>query len=128
VLSPYLIGLEAVMLALFVVCMRHALSGGAPAVAALVAGVLFGLLLEWATIQQLQAYSYGHFPVMLGGIPVAIGLGWGTIIYGARLFSNATTLPGWARPVLDGVLALNVDLSMDAIAIRLGMWDWGRGP
>ncbi|MBI5350712.1 MAG: carotenoid biosynthesis protein, partial [Chloroflexi bacterium] len=27
----------------------------------------------------------------------------------------------------DGLLALNIDLAMDAIAIRLGMWDWGRG-
>jgi hypothetical protein len=25
------------------------------------------------------------------------------------------------------LLALNIDLAMDAIAIRLGMWDWGRG-
>ncbi|HWQ19471.1 MAG TPA: hypothetical protein VN455_06795, partial [Methanotrichaceae archaeon] len=29
--------------------------------------------------------------------------------------------------VLDGLLALNIDLSMDAVAIRLGMWDWGNG-
>ncbi len=29
--------------------------------------------------------------------------------------------------MLDGFLALNIDLSMDAVAIRLGMWDWGRG-
>ena len=91
-------------------------------------GVLFGLLLEWATIQQLQAYRYGRFLVMLGGVPAAIGLGRGTIIYGARLFSDRTTLPLWARPVLDALLAPNVDLSVDAIAIRLGMWDWGRGP
>jgi hypothetical protein len=125
--SPYLIGLELVMLGLFVLCLRHALGQGAPAVTLLVAGVLFGLLLEWATIQQLQAYSYGRFPVMLGDVPVAIGIGWGTIIYAARLVSNRTAMPEWARPVLDGLLALNVDLSMDAIAIRLGMWDWGRG-
>ena len=29
--------------------------------------------------------------------------------------------------MLDGLLALSIDLSMDAIAIRLGMWDWGDG-
>jgi hypothetical protein len=65
---------------------------------------------------------------MLGEVPLCIGVGWGTIIYAARLFSNATTLPPWARPVLDGLLALNVDMAMDAVAIRVGMWDWGRGP
>lgn len=52
---------------------------------------------------------------------------WGVIIYSARLFSDASTLPRWARPVLDGLLGLNIDLAMDALAIRLGMWDWGAG-
>jgi uncharacterized membrane protein len=28
------------------------------------------------------------------------------------------------RPVVDAVLALTIDLSMDAIAIRLGFWTW----
>ncbi|WP_332881753.1 carotenoid biosynthesis protein [Methanosarcina horonobensis] len=90
-------------------------------------GVLFGLLLEWATIQQLNAYEYGCFLVMLGPVPVVIGVAWGTIIYSVRSFSDKTNLPEWARPVLDGLMALNIDLSMDAIAIRLGMWDWGNG-
>jgi hypothetical protein len=30
--------------------------------------------------------------------------------------------------LLDGLLALNIDLGMDAVATRLGMWDWGLGP
>jgi hypothetical protein len=89
--------------------------------------VLFGWLLEWATIQQLNAYEYGHFVVMLGPVPAVIGVAWGTIIYSVSAFSDSTNLPEWARPVLDGLLALNIDLSMDAVAIRLGMWDWGNG-
>ncbi|MEN8242786.1 MAG: carotenoid biosynthesis protein, partial [Chloroflexota bacterium] len=80
-----------------------------------------------ATIQQLQAYSYGTFVLMLSDVPLAIGFGWGVIMYSANLFSNATNLPEWARPVLDGLLALNIDLAMDAVAIRLEMWDWGMG-
>jgi hypothetical protein len=89
--------------------------------------VVFGLLLEWATIQQLDAYEYGRFLVMLGPVPVVVGVAWGTIIYSVRAFSDKTSLPEWARPVLDGLMALNIDLSIDAIAIRLGMWDWGNG-
>ena len=89
--------------------------------------VFFGLLLEWATIQQLNAYEYGSFLVMLGSVPVVIGVAWGTIIYSVRSFSDKTNLPEWAQPVLDGLTALNIDLSVDAIAIRLGMWDWGGG-
>lgn len=29
--------------------------------------------------------------------------------------------------MLDGLLALNIDLALDAVAIRLGFWDWGQG-
>jgi hypothetical protein len=89
--------------------------------------VTFGVILEGATIQQLHAYHYGRFLVMLGEVPIAVGVAWGCIIYSVRLFSDASNLPEGARPVLDGLLALNIDLAMDAIAIRLGMWDWGMG-
>ncbi|MGB9927528.1 MAG: carotenoid biosynthesis protein [Methanosarcina sp.] len=112
---------------LFLACLQNALQRASWAAWKLLAGVLFGLLLEWATIQQLEAYEYGHFLVMLGPVPVVVGVAWGTIIYSVLSFSDKTNLSDWARPVLDGLLALNIDLSIDAIAIRLGMWDWGKG-
>lgn len=124
----YFLTFELLMLVLLGLCAHHAWQAGGPSrLWQLLAGVIFGLLLEWATIQQLHAYQYGQFALMLGEVPVGIGIGWGVIIYSARLFSDATSLPVWARPVLDALIALNIDLSMDAIAIRLGMWDWGRG-
>jgi hypothetical protein len=93
----------------------------------LVAGVIFGVLLEMGTIQQLHVYHYGRFLLMAGEVPLSVGVAWGCIIYSVRLFSDASSLPLAARPIFDGLLALNIDLSMDAIAIRLGMWDWGQG-
>lgn len=123
----YFLILELMVLALFGLCLRHAWRGGPHVAWQLLAGVIFGVILEWATIQQLHAYRYGRFLVMLGEVPVVVGVAWGCIIYSVRLFSDASSLPEWARPVLDGLLALNIDLSMDAIAIRLGMWDWGGG-
>lgn len=127
--NAYFLSFELLMLVLLALCARHAWqSGGASRVWQLLAGVGFGLLLEWATIQQLHAYSYGKFVMMLGGeVPVAIGIGWGVIIYSARLFAQAVAMPNWAKPVLAGLLALNIDMAMDAVAIRLGFWDWGRG-
>ena len=125
--SFYLISMEIIVLVLFIVCLRHAWRSGSEDVLRLVVGVLFGLMLELASIRQLNAYSYGSFLIMLSDVPLAIGIGWGVIIYSARLFSDATNLPETLRPVLDGLLALNIDLAMDAIAIRLGMWDWGQG-
>jgi hypothetical protein len=126
-LNPYFLAFEILVFVLFLVCLRNAWQRGSWVAWQLLAGVLFGLLLEWATIQQLNAYKYGSFLVMLGPVPVVIGVAWGIIIYSVRSFSDKTNLPEWARPVLDGLMALNIDLSMDAIAIRLGMWDWGNG-
>ncbi len=124
---PTFLSFEAIVLAMFGACLVHAWRTGPSRVWALVAGALFGVLLEWATIQQLHAYRYGRFMLMLGEVPIAIGLAWGTIIYTARLTSDAADLPGWARPIFDALLGLNLDLAMDALAIRLGFWDWGGG-
>lgn len=125
--NPYCVASEVVLALLFGVCLRHAARAGPARVWQLIAGILFGLLLEWATIQQLHSYRYGRFLVMLGDVPLMVGVGWGVIIYSVRLFSDASGLPEWARPILDGLLALNIDLVMDAVAIRLGLWDWGQG-
>jgi len=123
----YLYTFELLVFAIFFLCLRHAWKAGGPAIWQLCAGVVFGLLLEIATIRQLHAYSYGQFAIMIFGAPLGVGLGWGSMIYAARAFSDATNLPEWARPLLDALLALNIDLAMDAVAIRLGMWDWGQG-
>lgn len=126
--NPYLIIFELLMYSLLLWSARHAWrSGGLPTLLRLLAGVAFGVLLEWGTILQLDAYEYGQFLVMLGEVPLAIGVGWGLILYSAMQFSDATSLPPALRPVLDALLALNIDLAMDAVAIRLGMWQWGIG-
>jgi hypothetical protein len=125
--NSYFIIFELLIYLLFTICLTHARRQSWAAVWQLTAGVIFGLLLEWSTIQQFHFYTYGRFLIMLGDVPLPIGVAWGVIIYTARLFSDSTSLPEWARPVLDGLLALNIDLSMDAIAIRLGFWQWGIG-
>ncbi len=121
----YFLTIELLVYSLFALCLLHAVRRGWAPAWQLIAGVIFGWLLEWNTIQQFHAYVYGHFLVMLGDVPLPIGVAWGVIIYSARQFSDAADLPEWARPVLDALLALNIDLSMDAIAIRLGFWHWG---
>jgi hypothetical protein len=126
-LNPYFYIFEIIVLALFFLALRHAWRIGWARVWQLIAGIIFGVLLEWVTIQQLhayQAYQYGRFMLMVGEVPLMVGVAWGVIIYSVRLFSAASTLPLWARPILDGLLALNIDLAMDTIAIRWGMWDW----
>ena len=93
----------------------------------LFAGILFGVTLELATIRQLDAYEYGQFLIMLLDVPLCIGVAWSCILYSVMACSDASSLPYWTRPLLDGLLALNIDLALDAIAIRLGFWNWGQG-
>jgi uncharacterized membrane protein len=75
----------------------------------------------------LDAYEYGQFLIMVLDVPLCIGVAWSCILYSVMEFSDASSLPYWTRPILDGLLALNIDLALDAIAIRLGFWDWGQG-
>ena len=126
-INLYFVSFEITIIASFLLCLRHAWRAGGPAVWQLIAGVLFGVLLELATIRQLHAYRYGQFILMIFDVPLAIGLAWGNMIYAVRTFTDATSLPEWARPILDALLVLNLDLAIDVIAIRLGMWDWGQG-
>jgi len=123
----YFILFEVTIYIQFALCLRHALKHGAADLLKLGFGILFGVMLELATIRQLNAYEYGRFLLMVWDVPLCIGVAWSCIIYSAMEFSNASSLPYWLRPVLDGLLALNIDLALDAVAIRFGFWDWGQG-
>jgi len=125
--NTYFILFELIIYIQFALCLVHAWKHGTGNVLKLLAGGAFGVLLELATIRQLNAYEYGRFLIMVLDVPLCIGLAWGAIIYAVSEFSDASSLPYWARPILDGLLALNIDLALDAVAIRLGFWDWGRG-
>ena len=115
---------------LAIICLRHAWARGRSRLLGLVAGMIYGLLLEYGAIVTFHAYVYGQFLIMIfGAVPLCIGVSWGMIIYTAMETSDLFALPWFLRPILDALLALTIDLSMDAIAIRLGFWTWGQaGP
>jgi hypothetical protein len=119
---------EFSMYILFVLCLLHAIKQGIGYASYLIAGVLFGLLLEYINVISDMGYVYGKFIVMFGkppqDIPLCIGIGWGIIIYTARLFTDTFKLPLWASACLDTLLALSIDISMDIVAYRLHMWTW----
>jgi uncharacterized membrane protein len=123
----YFILFELVIYFQFALCLRHAWKQGTAHRLRLFAGILYGVSLELATIRQLHAYQYGEFLIMILDVPLCIGIAWGCILYSVMEFSNASSVPYWARPILDGLLALNIDLTLDAVAVRLGFWDWGQG-
>jgi carotenoid biosynthesis protein len=125
--NTYFILFELVIYLQLALCLRHAWKHGTANLLRLFAGIFFGVTLEIATIRQLNAYEYGQFLVMVGAVPLCIGVAWSCILYSAMEFSDGSSLPYWTRPVLNGLLALNIDLALDAVAIRLGFWDWGLG-
>ena len=102
---------ELSVYALALLTLRHAMRHSRFAVATLLAGIVYGVLLEYATILAYQAYSYGQFLVMFfGAVPLCIGVSWGIIIYSAIETSDRLGLPWILRPLLDTLLALTIDL------------------
>lgn len=120
--EPVFLIFEAAVYALLFLCLRHA--AARERVVELFAGVLYGVLLEIATIIQLQGYHYGRFLIMVEQVPLCIGVGWGVILYSAMSTSDSWNVLPLQRPFVDALLAWNIDLSMDAVAIRLGFWTW----
>jgi len=115
---------ELLTLLLFAACLWHAARQGKTRVLELLASLVYGVSLEWMTLRQLEAYHYGQFLVMIDGAPLCIGLGWAVILYSSMEFVKQLDMPLFAQPFLVGLLALNIDAAMDAVAIRLGFWNW----
>lgn len=123
----YFILFELTLFVQFALCLHHAWKHGTANLMRLLAGVVFGVMLELATIRQLRAYEYGQFLIMVWDVPLCIGVAWSAILYSVMEFSDASSISYWMRPVLDALLALNIDLALDAVALRFGFWDWGQG-
>src|SRR5450432_99701 len=113
---------EYSMFLLLIVCLLHAIKKGMCDTMYLLGGLGFGLLLEYIEVTD-HSYTYSPFTIMFGKapfyIPLCIGMGWGIIMYTARLFSDALGFSLLAAVALDTLLALNIDLSMDTVAYRL---------
>lgn len=86
---------------------------------------VYGLLLEELDMKIFKTYHYGeHFLLMMGKVPLCIAMLWAVILSGAMAISDFLALPVRVRPFMDALLAVWIDLSLDAIAIRLGYWTW----
>lgn len=91
----------------------------------------FALILEYLSIKTYDAYQYSpDFILQFGrrpdNVPIVIALAWAIIIGTSMKISDSTKIHQKARPYLDTLLALTIDLSMDVIAIRIekGLWNW----
>lgn len=120
-------------------------------VLAMLVAMLYGLSLELLDIRTLHGYFYQRVLIMIGGfpdwVPLAIAATWGTVFYVVSTTSNRFGLTWYQRPMVDGLLALSLDLILDPIMsksrlvarvgefcasgsfppgkdVGLGMWVW----
>lgn len=85
----------------------------------------YGILLEELDMRIFKSYHYGpYFSLTLWQVPVCIALLWAVIIGGSMAISDAWGLPEFVKPFSDALLAVWIDLAVDAIAIRIGYWSW----
>lgn len=119
---------EASIYGLFLLCLMDARRRSHRDLAYLLGGVLFGVMLEYLNIAANTGYVYGRFVIMLGkapkDVPLCIGVGWGIIMYTARLVTNARPWTPVVSAAADALLAFLIDLGMDVVAYRLHMWHW----
>ncbi len=95
---------------------------------ALVTAAVYGLTLEAANIALFGTYHYPDVYVLrIATVPIYIALLWAVILHSSLAITDRLGLARWARPFADGLIALLMDLAVDAVAIRLGLWEW-RSP
>lgn len=106
-------------------------------------GIPFGYVLECALITRGD-YCYSgqslvpHLPnvVLLfdhstdsnpcadQSVPLWIAVGWAVLLYATNWTAQRLQQPLGARAMLAGLLAVNIDLSLDPIAQHFGVWKW----
>ena len=116
--------LEISLTMCFILCVFHSIKRGKNYLFELIVISIYGLLLEIIGIALSNSYIYGDFLVKILDAPVAIALGWGIIIYTSMATVDRLNVAQKIRPFMVALLALNIDLSMDAIAFREGLWFW----
>ena len=91
--NTYFILFELIIYIQLVLWLRHAWKQGTVNLLRLFAGILFGVILELATIRQLHAYEYGQFMIMVLDVPLCIGVAWGCILHSVMEFSDGSSCP-----------------------------------
>ena len=124
-MNPIFLFLEVAATMLFVGAAVAALRHGRLPFLELISAAAFGLLLEEGDQLIFQTYHYSaDWVLVLDRAPIVIGLTWALLIAGAMRITDALGVRRWAAPFIDAVLVIMLDLAIEAVAIRMGMWTW----
>ena len=104
---------------------RRAL-GGARAAGELLALAAYGYALERAVIAAFAAHEYPPaWCIAPGGVPLAVVAVWVAVISSAMAVAvRRGAAPAAARAASAALLALCVDLAIEPVAVRDGLWRW----
>jgi hypothetical protein len=132
-------GIEILVVIFAVLCLRDAIRSGragegilgvsrpnASQAAAFFATILFTLILESALSSNKEVYTYPNnaFFIQVANVPLWVPIGWAFILYVVIGTTTKLGVPMYVAALLDGFLALNLDLTLDPIAIHRGWWTW----
>ncbi|MEP7082668.1 MAG: carotenoid biosynthesis protein [Chloroflexota bacterium] len=124
-MDPFFLALELGAALFFALAAWLALRRGRMPFLELASAAMFGLLLEEGDQLIFGTYEYAPgFVLAIDRAPLVIGLTWALIIAGAMRITDALGVRRRWAPFVDSVLAIMLDLSFDAIAIRIGLWTW----
>ncbi|MFB6137800.1 MAG: carotenoid biosynthesis protein [Halobacteriaceae archaeon] len=92
----------------------------------LATATVYGVLLEQLVIIAFEAYRYNvaDYILTVGDVPVVIGFGWAAIIYAGYETAHRLSVSRPVLPAFVALFALNIDLAIDAVAIRVPFWQW----
>lgn len=86
----------------------------------------YGFALEWMAMAVFSAYRYSpSWAVAPRGVPIAIALMWAAIIVAAMaLAARMGAASALQRATAAAALAIALDLLMEPVASRVGLWRW----
>jgi uncharacterized membrane protein len=110
------------------VAFRHARAalGARRAAGELLALAVYGFALERVSMTAFQSHRYGTGWVLSpAGVPVAVAVVWAAVISAALALAARRGLrhPA-ARALTAALFAVTLDLTMEPVAVRRGLWEW----
>ena len=74
---PYFLLFEILAYIQLALCLAHALRRGTPSLVRIAFAAVFGIFLELVLLREPGTFKYGSFFLMIGDVPLCVGLAWG---------------------------------------------------
>jgi uncharacterized membrane protein len=126
------IAIEIAMMLLFLLCLAHAVKiydKNKKKLLLLVLAFIYAILFENFNMLLSKgnegSYFYNpDFNLWIFNVPLFVALAWATLLYTAMLLSDMLKLKTLAKPFMDALHVIVIDMTLDIVAVRQGLWSW----